>query len=101
MADPESVVAIVNAGQTGTTPVTLTNYSSQSLQFSVALENNTIDNLSYTDSDQSGGPGFVWNDISATGTHLDQVSNADDDFESFEIGFDFPLLWPDLSHRLR
>jgi alpha-tubulin suppressor-like RCC1 family protein len=88
--DPGSVTAVVNVGETATSQVAITNYSSQARQFDVALENNTLDNLSYSDSDQPGGPEFVWNDISATGTHMDQVSDADDGFEAFDISFDFP-----------
>jgi alpha-tubulin suppressor-like RCC1 family protein len=89
-ANPASVTAVVNVGETGASQVTITNYSSEPRQFDVTLENNTLDHLSYSDSDQPGGPEFLWNDISTTGTHMDQVSDADDDFEAFDISFEFP-----------
>lgn len=87
---PGSFDEIVNAGQTVTRTATLRNNSNATRQFTAQLENSYNVNISYSDSDQSGGPQFVWNDISATGTHLDSVSDADDDFEAVDISFPFP-----------
>jgi hypothetical protein len=88
--DPSPISVTVNAGQTLSAPVTLTNGTSHAVDFNLDVTNASIDSLSYQDSDQEGGPTFVWNDISTTGTHLDNVSDADDDFDSFDISFAFP-----------
>ncbi|OQY27798.1 MAG: hypothetical protein B6244_09400 [Candidatus Cloacimonetes bacterium 4572_55] len=42
----------------------------------------------WIDSDEAGGPGFNWIDISQTGTSL---SLDDDDYDVADLGFDFPF----------
>src|SRR5205823_6020660 len=90
VANPDAMTAIVNTNQSATSQITITNYSSQPRDFTATLENNVVAELAFIDSDQPGGPEFVWNDISMTGTHLDQISDAEDDFEPIGISFDFP-----------
>jgi subtilisin family serine protease len=51
---------------------------------------------SWTDSDQPGGPAFVWTDISATGKLLPIVSGCLDCFE--KVGISFPFSFYDESH---
>jgi hypothetical protein len=57
----------------------------------------TAVHYSYADSDQENGPQFAWNDISATGRHLDLVSDGDDEFEAVPISFTFPSFGSDYS----
>ncbi|HSS96851.1 MAG TPA: Ig-like domain-containing protein, partial [Terriglobales bacterium] len=87
---PHGVNAVVNARQSSSVSVVARNSSDQIRQLRATVAGNSVDELKYTDSDEEGGPPFIWNDISATGTHLERVSNADDDFESFAISFAFP-----------
>ena len=54
------------------------------------MDNNTVENLSYTDSDQPSGPQFIWNDISSTGVRLNDISDADDNIEAVSLSFAFP-----------
>jgi hypothetical protein len=88
--EPQSIDAIVNAGQSNTIPIMIANETPERISFSTLVENGSLPNLAYTDSDQPQGPAFVWNDIRETGTLLAAVSDADDDYESFDIGFAFP-----------
>jgi hypothetical protein len=87
---PSAITSVVNAGETLENTLTVTNNSSVSRLFNVQSEGNGVQSISYTDSEHSGGPEFIWTDISSTGTHLDYVSEADDDFEAFDISFAFP-----------
>ena len=50
------------------------------------------DNFGYTwiDSNEPGGPAYVWNDISSSGTRLNNISGSDDSYEAVNIGFSFP-----------
>jgi large repetitive protein len=43
----------------------------------------------WLDSDQSGGPAFVWNDISTTGTVISGVTGCGDCYTSVKLGFPF------------
>jgi hypothetical protein len=45
----------------------------------------------WTDSDQPGGPAYVWNDISGTGTILSTVSGCDDCYQNQVLTFPFPF----------
>src|SRR5205085_7605989 len=76
--NPERIDETVPTGQTVTRTISVTNTTNatQQLIFSPHATT-TIVNYSYADSDQEGGPEFVWNDISSTGVHLNSVSDAD------------------------
>ena len=87
---PGDINATVNAGANSLVPLTLTNNTSDPISYTVRLDGDKVDALSYADSDQLGGPVFVWNDISATGTRLDAISDADDDSEAVDLSFAFP-----------
>src|SRR5438270_1008510 len=89
--NPERIDETVPTGRTvaRTIRVTNTTNAERQLIFSPHAAP-AIVNYSYTDSDQEGGPEFVWNDISTTGVHLDSVSDADNGFESFPLSFSFP-----------
>ncbi len=45
----------------------------------------------WTDSDQSGGPTFQWNDIRTTGTLMSSISSCDDCFQAQGLSFAFPF----------
>ena len=87
---PGDVNATVNADANSLLPLTLTNNTSDTVTYAVGLEGDTIQVPNYTDSDQLGGPVFVWNDISATGTRLDGISDADDAIEAVSLSFPVP-----------
>src|SRR4029077_6323996 len=90
VVSPSSIDQIVNVNQTKGRTVRLTNYSAATRQFTAGLENSFTADISFTDSDQTGGPAFVWNDISATGTKLNEVSDADEATEQVDLSFDLP-----------
>lgn len=87
---PDQIDALVGAGASSTLPLTLTNNGSQTIPFNASVVNGTVSNLSYADSDQSGGPIFVWNDISLSGTRLNAISDADEGTEPVNLSFVFP-----------
>ncbi len=78
-------------GETREEILTLTNTGGAS-DFCLTPQNATASetNFASSDSDQTGGPVYKWNDISNTGVLLAQISHADDDFESFMLPFSFP-----------
>ena len=80
----------MNAGANSLIPLTVTNNTSEAVSYTVELDGDTVETPSYTDSDQLGGPVFIWNDISATGTRLDDISDADDAIEAANLSFAFP-----------
>lgn len=88
--DPSPVGAVVNARQSLTVPVVVTNASDESHEVSVSIQNGGLEQFGSSDSDQEGGPEFVWTDISTTGTRLDNISDADEGFSSVELSFAFP-----------
>ena len=90
IVEPSIVSTIVNAGQTTAVNVTLTNDTTDVKEFAATTTNDTIAEPGFIDSDQPTGPAFTWNDISSTGTRLAGISDANDQFESFDISFDFP-----------
>ncbi len=59
----------------------------------VALGKGGPDNFGYSwkDSDEPGGPQYVWNDISSTGTLLTTASSCDDCYQQQTIPFSFPF----------
>lgn len=80
--------------------VTLSNASSQAVSYGVRLHGELDagvvlphegDNFGYrwASNDDAGGPVYLWQDISATGTRLNTVSNADDAHESISLPFTF------------
>ncbi len=86
---PGDVNATVNAGANSLVPLALTNNTSNTVSYAVAVDGDTVATPSFTDSDQIGGPVFIWNDISTTGTRLDGISDADDAIE--EVSLSFPV----------
>jgi Bacterial Ig domain/Bacterial TSP3 repeat len=87
---PNDISAIVNVGVTASVPLTLSNNTSDNVSFTVELDNDAVENLRYTDSDQPEGPVFIWNDISATGTRLNDISDADEGVQAVNLSFSFP-----------
>jgi probable HAF family extracellular repeat protein len=71
--------------------LTLTNRTAQPINFSVALQGENATSYQFEDS-RDGHVQFQWEDISATGTHLDYLSDQDDDFEQVDLTqFQFPF----------
>lgn len=87
---PDQLTVVVAPGETRTAMLTLSNASSGPLTFQLTPRDTATHDPSFTDSDQPSGPVYEWEDISTTGTRLPSVSNADDGFESFDLGFAFP-----------
>ncbi|MFN2621831.1 MAG: Ig-like domain-containing protein, partial [Chthoniobacterales bacterium] len=89
---PERIDEIVPTGQTVTRRLTVTNKTSAAQQLTFIPHSATITSqYAYIDSDQENGPQFIWNDISASGIHMDSVSEMDDGFESLQVSFSFPF----------
>ncbi len=72
-------------GQSVTTPLRLTNTGSLPVNWSIA--NNAY---RFTTSAQAGGPAYVWNDISTTGTLVTGVAD-DTSHGPFPLGFTIPF----------
>jgi Bacterial Ig domain/Bacterial TSP3 repeat len=69
----------------------LNNATSSAVTYTATLSNNTVPLYSAVDS-ITGGVTYAWDEISATGTLLQTISNADDDSEPVAItGFAFPF----------
>ena len=69
----------------------LNNDTSSVVTYTATLSNNTVPLYSAVDS-ITGGITYAWDEISATGTQLTTISNADDDSEPVAItGFTFPF----------
>ncbi len=88
--EPDRIEQTLLPGQVAIKTLTITNRGSVPRTVNITAVNNSTVKLGYTDSDQPNGPQFVWNDISVTGTHLDDVSDADDGFQAVDISFAFP-----------
>ncbi len=82
---PTEVAMEASIGQTTSSPLTLTNTGTRPINWSIRA-----DSYTFTTSDQAGGPTYVWNDISTTGT---QVTGLGDDTNHgpFPIGFSMPF----------
>lgn len=82
---PTEVTMEAPIGQTTSSPLTLTNTGTRPINWSIRS-----DGYTFTTSDQAGGPTYVWNDISTTGT---QVTGLGDDTNHgpFPIGFSMPF----------
>ena len=87
---PPNINEIVNVTEAIERTVTLSNNTPEVRHFSAELDNAFTADISYADSNQAGGPEFVWNDISLTGTHLDDVSDADEATHGVDLTFAFP-----------
>ncbi|MDB6078811.1 MAG: hypothetical protein JWO82_2558, partial [Akkermansiaceae bacterium] len=69
----------------------LNNDTSSAVTYTATLSNNTVPLYSALDS-ITGGVTYAWDEISATGTLLATISNADDESEPVAItGFTFPF----------
>ena len=88
--EPDHIEHVLLPGQLTAKTFSITNRGNVPRVVDLTARNNSALKLSYTDSDQPNGPHFVWNDINLTGTHLDNLSDADDGFEAVEISFAFP-----------
>lgn len=90
-ADPNPISIRLNPNSSGTTPFTITNTGTTARTFTVSTQGVSQGQYGFSDSDQINGPVFVWNDISTTGTHLDNFTDKDEGSASFEINFEFPF----------
>ncbi|WP_009961005.1 RHS repeat-associated core domain-containing protein [Verrucomicrobium spinosum] len=92
---PLAVAATVPAGTEAARPLRLVNHSEQGVSYALSLENTVVPGdgqiYDWLDSDIPQGPPYSWTDISATGTLLSAVSDADDDFEAVPLSFEFPF----------
>ena len=94
VATPASMNVFLNPLTTTTRTVTLVNISNATVNY--WLDNSSAAgagaNYRWADSDMPGGPTYVWNDISLSGTRLNTISNADDATVQIpNIGFQFPF----------
>ncbi|MCK4259368.1 MAG: PKD domain-containing protein [Halanaerobiales bacterium] len=89
---PESLAESVHINDIITKNVAISNIGTGELQYQIAtVYPSTGEGYSWIDSDASNGPIFVWNDISSTGTRLNQISTSDDANEPVTLNFDFPF----------
>jgi hypothetical protein len=88
---PPCLAARVAQNQSSAQSIYLNNDTGNIVNYSVALSGNTGPAYSSRDS-LTGNVGYTWEDISASGTLLAVVSNADDASEAVDItGFTFPF----------
>jgi hypothetical protein len=94
--DPDTLEATVTANSTVTVTTVLSNTGDQMLEFAFPGYNNRAwggpDDFGYywIDSDEEGGPGWEYTDISETGTLIEGFQD-DNTLGPFEFGFDFPF----------
>jgi hypothetical protein len=87
---PGALGAQFQSGGSATRTLILSNATSQPVAFSIALQNNELPIYS-SQSSANGGPAFLWEDISATGTLLTTVSGGDDVSQTVNLSqFSFP-----------
>ena len=87
---PGALAARFQSGGSATRSLILSNDTSQSVDYSIALQNNELPIYS-SQSSANGGPAFSWEDVSATGTLLTAVSNGDDNSQTVNLSqFSFP-----------
>ncbi len=87
---PGALGAQFQSGSGTTRSLILSNDTSQSVAYSIALQNNELPIYS-SQSSANGGPAFSWEDISTTGTLLTTVSGGDDVSQTVNLSqFSFP-----------
>ena len=88
---PPCLAARLAQNQSSAQSIYLNNDTGNIVNYSVELSGNTGPAYSLRDS-LTGNVGYMWEDITASGTLLADVSNADDAFEAVDItGFTFPF----------
>ena len=91
-SDPASITHSQPTNRTTPLPVTLYNRASIQQTFTVTAASGSAA-YSLATSNQPGGPAYMWNDISTTGTVITSLNNQDDrtSSEQIPIGFSFPF----------
>ena len=78
-------------GETAARSLTLSNATGHAVSYSITLDGNTLPGYLAADS-LTGGVTFAWEDISATGTRLEEASEQDDGVSAVALGgFTFPF----------
>ncbi len=89
--EPALLDARLQSFQSQRKSLTLRNRTAHAINYSVAVQNNVASGYQFRDSKNGNFP-FFWEDISETGTRLEVISNADDDYEEVPLnGFSFPF----------
>ena len=88
---PPYLAACLSQNQTAQQSILLRNDTGAAVNYTVALSGTTGPAYSFGDS-VTGNVEYTWEDVSATGTLLADISDADDAFEAVAIsGFTFPF----------
>ncbi|MDP8232155.1 MAG: M6 family metalloprotease domain-containing protein [Candidatus Zophobacter franzmannii] len=94
---PTSVSASLPIDGTITRSVRVSNTGTAPLNFNVSLQDGSRDGAGpdaagyyWSDSDETNGPTYVWNDITSQGTEINYTSD-DQMSSSVNLGFDFPF----------
>ena len=91
---PGSLTVLLEPGETATGTLTVSNFGTGTLTFSVGVEQPDVSGGPdvfghvWSDSGDPDGPGFSWIEIAGTGT---PIGNGDDKSLSTPIGFEFPF----------